>query len=362
VSARMKSGLKRRGKFYHYKFWDREQGKNVWISTRQTNWEAAHQWVQANVLRPQQERLMEKALGLKPIKRTTFKEFVDNEYWPYAEEHNKESTIRANRFKLRWLMRFFEEIGLEPLTEISEDVIEDYKAWRKRLEKKSSGRGKPKGATINRELKLLSKICKHAVKRGYLREDPTKRVEYYKEPQTKFSVISRKDFMERFLEHCNPRNLFATTEFFDFSFRTGARFSEVTGLKWEQDVDFGTGQIVFQDTKNDEVKYFPMTEYLREMLERLHETRISEYVFPNRKGDRRKDVRGAFKNTLIRAGLRCMRVHDLRHSFVSACASMGMSWEQTAELTGHKSYAMYRRYKHMFQSEQKELLEGWDHS
>jgi integrase len=55
-----------------------------------------------------------------------------------------------------------------------------------------------------------------------------------------------------------------------------------------------------------------------------------------------------------------MRVHDLRHSFVSGCASMGMTWEQTSELTGHKSYAMYLRYKHLFRSEQKRLLERWD--
>jgi integrase len=316
--------------------------------------------VQANVLRPEQERLLEKAFGLKPVKRTTWRDFVDKEYWPYAEEHNKDSTLRSNRYKIRWLERFLQEEGIAQLTEITADLIEDYKAWRKMREKKSSGRGKPKGATINRELKLLSKICKYAVKRGYLREDPTKGLEYYKEPQASFKVISRKEFKERFLAHCNPRGQYATTEFFEFSFRTGARFSEVTGLRWDEDVDFEAGQIVFRDTKNNEVKYFPMADPLRVMLKCLHETRISGYVFPNRKGGRRKDARGAFANTLKRAGLPRMRVHDLRHSFVSGCASMGMTWEQTSELTGHKSYAMYLRYRHLFPSEQKRLLERWD--
>ena len=40
-----------------------------------------------------------------------------------------------------------------------------------------------------------------------------------------------------------PPNLYATTEFFDFLMRAGARFSEATGLKWE-DVDFVCSKIL----------------------------------------------------------------------------------------------------------------------
>jgi integrase len=103
-----------------------------------------------------------------------------------------------------------------------------------------------------------------------------------------------------------------------------------------------------------------MTRYLKEMLARLHERRISEYVFPGQEGKRRADVRTAFKKTLERAGLPDMTFHALWHSFVAACASMGMTWEQTSALTGHKTYAMYLRYKHLFEKEQKRLLERWD--
>jgi integrase len=254
------------------------------------------------------------------------------------------------------LMEFF---GDRQLSEISEELVEEYKVWRKGQRKKSHGEGAPKGATINRELKLLSRVCKYAVKRGYLREDPTRNVEYYREKQEKITVISKKDFYERFLPHCNSRNQYAMTEFYDFAFRTGTRRSEITGLKWSE-VDFQAGHIAFIDTKNGEVKYFPMTKYIREILERLYETRISEYVFPNNGGGRRADVRTAFKMTLKRAGLPEMRLHDLRHSFVAMCASMGMAWEQTSALTGHKTYAAYRRYEHLFETEQKRLLERWD--
>jgi hypothetical protein len=68
------------------------------------------------------------------------------------------------------------------------------------------------------------------------------------------------------------------------------RDCEVTGLQWDDDVDFEAGQVVFRDTKNNEVKYFPRADPLREMLKRLHETRISGCVFPNRKGERTQGV------------------------------------------------------------------------
>lgn len=103
-----------------------------------------------------------------------------------------------------------------------------------------------------------------------------------------------------------------------------------------------------------------MTGYLKTMLGRLHETMISGYVFPGQEGRRRADVRTAFKKTLKRAGLPDMTFHALRHSFAAACASKGMSWEQTSALTGHKTYAAYLRYKHLFEKEQKRLLEQWD--
>ena len=356
--ARMKNGLVKRGRYYHYKVWDKEVGKNVWRSTRQTTWDMANQWVQVNILNPQREKLHDESLGIKPIKKATFKEFVEREYWPSALEKNNESTVKANRHKMKWLERFF---GKMELIDISEGLIEDYKVWRKRQKKKSCGKGNPKGSTINRELKLLSRVCKYALKRDYLREEPTRKIDYYKEKPVKVTVISKKDFEERFLPNCNARNRYATRELFEFGFRTGARLGEITGLKWE-DVDFDNGHIAFMDTKNNEAKIFPMSDYLRKLLERLYDTRISEYVFPHGNGNKRQEVRAAFKNTLERAGLPRMHFHELRHSFVSVCASMGMTWEQVSELTGHKTYAMFRRYKHLFHKEQKKLLDRWDES
>ena len=156
--------------------------------------------MEANVLGPQGESLREAALGLKPVKRAAFKDFLEEEYWPYAEAHNKETTIKANEFKVRWLEWFF---GEKDLKDISEETIEGYKLWRRKQKKKSHGEVVPKGATINRELKVLSRVCKCAVKRGYLREDPTNTLEYFKEKREKIQIISRDDFYGRFVPHCN---------------------------------------------------------------------------------------------------------------------------------------------------------------
>ena len=55
-----------------------------------------------------------------------------------------------------------------------------------------------------------------------------------------------------------------------------------------------------------------------------------------------------------------MTFHGLRHSFVAVCVSRGVTWEKTSSLTGHKTYATYLRYKHLFEKEQKLLLERWN--
>ena len=55
-----------------------------------------------------------------------------------------------------------------------------------------------------------------------------------------------------------------------------------------------------------------------------------------------------------------MTFHGLRHSFVAVCVSRSVTWEKTSSLTGHKTYATYLRYKHLFEKEQKLLLERWN--
>ena len=57
------------------------------------------------------------------------------------------------------------------------------------------------------------------------------------------------------------------------------------------------------------------------------------------------------------AGIKKIRIHDLRHSHVSLLIDMGFSAVAIAERVGHESIEITYRYAHMFPSKQNEMAE-----
>lgn len=57
-----------------------------------------------------------------------------------------------------------------------------------------------------------------------------------------------------------------------------------------------------------------------------------------------------------RAGVKRIRIHDLRHSHISLLISLGFSAVDIAKRVGHESITITLRYAHMFPSTQKEMM------
>ena len=55
------------------------------------------------------------------------------------------------------------------------------------------------------------------------------------------------------------------------------------------------------------------------------------------------------------AGVKRIRIHDLRHSHISLLIDMGFSAVAIANRVGHKSVEITYRYAHLFPSKQKEM-------
>ncbi len=55
----------------------------------------------------------------------------------------------------------------------------------------------------------------------------------------------------------------------------------------------------------------------------------------------------AFAGALKRAGIRDFRFHDLRHTAASYLAMSGATLSEIAEILGHKTLAMVKRYAHL---------------
>jgi integrase len=70
------------------------------------------------------------------------------------------------------------------------------------------------------------------------------------------------------------------------------------------------------------------------------------------------DIRKAWENARDAAQLEDFRFHDLRHSTASYLAMKGASLVEIAEVLGHRTLQMVRRYAHLSESHVKGLVES----
>ena len=73
----------------------------------------------------------------------------------------------------------------------------------------------------------------------------------------------------------------------------------------------------------------------------------TELVFPGNNLKKPVDLRTPFETALKRAETNDFRWHDLRHSCASYLAMNGASLAEIAEILGHKTLQMVKRYAHL---------------
>lgn len=116
---------------------------------------------------------------------------------------------------------------------------------------------------------------------------------------------------------------------------TGLRRNEAAGLKWS-DIDFDAETIFVEDTKNRQPHMLPMTQPLRQILERRRRVRCNELVFPSKrtKGQVR-DLRSDLDKIAEETGIE-FTVHDLRRTFITIAESLDIPYYAIKRLANHK--------------------------
>jgi hypothetical protein len=122
---------------------------------------------------------------------------------------------------------------------------------------------------------------------------------------------------------------------------TGLRRDEACGLRWGE-IDFGGSCLRLETTKTGRSTR-PIGKGARDLLQSL--PRLSdEWVFPNRSGTARAELKASIAELFDTAGLKDARSHDLRRTFGSVAADEGYGDATIAELLGHSRRGVTQRH------------------
>ena len=204
-------------------------------------------------------------------------------------------------------------------------------------------------ATVVKYLAALSNVYSKAIKEwGWLEENPLRKVEKPKLPRGRVRFLSD-DERARLLAACRESESEWLYLVVVLALSTGMRKSEIMGLRW-QDVDLRQGRVTLHETKNGERRVLPVTGHALELLKDHARVRRldTDLLFPGRVNRHKPiDLRTPWLSALKRAEIEDFRFHDLRHSAASYLAMNGASLAEIAEVLGHKTLQMVKRYAHL---------------
>lgn len=257
-------------------------------------------------------------------------------------------------------------IGSYALNIVTPSLITEFKnkLENEKIKKPRNGNLYRTPATVNRYLATLSTLFSYACNEyGWLDENPMHKVRKNKEVPNKDRYLTE-DEIERLLNACKTFNLRyenynnETYLFVLIALSTGARYSEIRNLKWKN-VDLRNKQFYFLNTKNGENRGVPMTDQLCKLLKEFKKVRNihSDYLFTTKDGKKLIDMHTRFYKSIEIAKIKNCRFHDLRHTVASYIAMNGGSLLDIAQVTGHKTMQMVKRYSHLTKKHTAELLE-----
>lgn len=127
---------------------------------------------------------------------------------------------------------------------------------------------------------------------------------------------------------------------------TGCRKSEILTLRWEH-VDQGAAQLHLPDTKTG-ARTITLPQAAVQVLADIPKIPGNPWVIAGRKPNTHlKGLDVGWRTLRARAGLKDVRIHDLRHSYASRALALGESLPMIGKLLGHRQIETTARYAHL---------------
>ena len=211
--------------------------------------------------------------------------------------------------------------------------------------------------TIKLYRDALAMLFSHAIRWGYTSQTPldgVSKITKIRNERTRYLTDEERASLLKACRNSPKRQLYPIVV---FALATGARKNEILKLTLH-DVDLERSLAILRDTKNGETRGVPIVHHLKDVLtdhikevKPLYASELDkapqEWLFPRSDGQAPIDIRKAWENARDKAGLTDFRFHDLRHSTASYLAMDGASLVEIAEILGHRTLQMVKRYAHL---------------
>lgn len=218
----------------------------------------------------------------------------------------------------------------------------------------------------------LSAIFNHAVRHYDLRSNPASKAGNMGTEERKEMKFWTKDEYKKFADEMmdKPVSYYA----FEVLYWCGIREGELLALT-PADFDFVKGTLTinksYQRLKGRDVITTPKTkksnrtikmpqflcEEMQDYLGMLYGVGKKDRIFNISKHYLSREMERGSKA----AGVKRIRIHDLRHSHISLLIDMGFSAVAIADRVGHESIEITYRYAHLFPSKQVEMAKKLDY-
>ena len=267
----------------------------------------------------------------------TLEEFYNDHYLPYIKKQIKSYETNISVFKNHILPYF----GLKNMVEIKKSEIITLHSNMVQIKKLAP-------ATANKVLVFISHIFNVALEleiKG-IEVNPANKIKPYLLNNAKERYLTKEE-AARLIEAINQTQQNIHLKYIiPMLILTGARKGEVLKAKHE---DFNLNQLCWTipTSKSGKKRVLPITPQLLELYNSIPKTN-GEYLFTSPiTGKPYVTIFTSWNSARIKAGLKDVRIHDLRHSFASALVNNGRSLYEVQILLGHSTSKMTQRYAHL---------------
>ena len=291
-------------------------------------------------------------------KKHTIADFIDR-YLREIEKKNPKRYVDVKKL-LNWWRK---EIGSYLLSDLTRALIVEQRdkllTSTGRKVSKGSNKAQRSPSTVNRYMVALGHALTIAANEWeWIHENPMRKISKLSEPRGRVRFLDDAE-RERLLEACKGSTNPQLYTLVVLALSTGARHGELINLRWSN-VDLQRRVITLHDTKNKERRLLPLAHYALQLMEEHNKVRniASDLVFPSPSNPQKSwDSRSAWEAALKRANIDNFRFHDLRHSCASYLAMNGASLAEIAEVLGHKTLQMVKRYAHLSEAHTAKVVQ-----